>query len=1125
MKGTSSPQACGCCEGVENVTPLSTANRPGLPALAYRAGTHSAFLESMLARLSTLTLEADVEAGRTEAMRPLDQLTTRAASDPAIAMLDAWATVADVLTYYQERIANEGYLLTATERRSILELARLVGYRLRPGVAASVYLAFTLEQNQQVVVPAGTPAQNLPGPGRLKTAGSPEQKQEIVIPAGTRAQSVPGPGELPQSFETSDPLPARAEWNALRPRLERPAYVTLANAQGIDTLYFDGLNNSLKSNDPLLLLFGQDAGQQVLHRIDSVELQAPALRTRVSLQAVTAEAAMGAFVAVLNQVIAGYSSTAPGGATALGVVQQLADLQAQLKQDPAKAAVLLTAKTLPALQGMVQNMPDSFSTLKPWVSGLVADLEKLASNPVTKMALAGDTPSLLAASAAPPSASAADGPPVSGLFGLLGDLAQPPSIQPANALKLKRSPQQIFGAQTDLTPGLLTAVVPKLAGNLYAAWANVAVTPNPDLTSVDVLRVKASLFGHNLPGLPIFERDDTTGLVKITGYSSVSLHDAWPGLLVGSKPQTTIALDAAYDQIKPNSWVVIDRPNLDDKGRVIARIVSFHQVTSVQVVTMSALGLAAKVTELALDPPWLDGMNSDQIETQLRFPALLRGTIVYAQSEKLTLVDEPIDTPICGQEIELGMLADGLQAGRWLIISGERDIPGTEGVKASELVMLAGVTQGVYQVDLGNNETVDLPGDKTHTFLQFADALAYCYKRDTVTIYGNVVKATHGETRKEVLGSGDGRQVWQSFALKQLPLTYISAPTAAGAASTLDVRVNDVLWHETDSLVLLQPDSRAYVTETGDDDKTTIVFGDGQHGARLPTGPENVNAVYRSGMGKPGNVAATKISMLATRPLGVKGVVNPLAATGGADRESRDQARSNAPLAVMALDRLVSVSDYADFARTFAGIGKASAVRLPGVHRDLVHLTIAGAGDIPIDKNSDLYRNLRLALSQNGDPYQPFRLDLREPMLLVISANVRLLPDYHWESVVPQIRGVLLSTFGFERRELGQDVWLSEVIGAIQAVPGVEYVDVDLLDSISETEATDPTLLAQKLAELSGSSDGATGVLTNSGQQERPRQQIAVDLAHVGRDGQVYPAQFAFLSPDLPDTLVLTELS
>ena len=90
-----------------------------------------------------------------------------------------------------------------------------------------------------------------------------------------------------------------------------------------------------------------------------------------------------------------------------------------------------------------------------------------------------------------------------------------------------------------------------------------------------------------------------------------------------------------------------------------------------------------------------------------------------------------------------------------------------------------------------------------------------------------------------------------------------------------------------------------------------------------------MKAKYRSGIGRPGNVKAEQISLLVMRPLGVKAVINPLAASGGADREEIDQARTNAPLAVTAFDRLVSVQDFEDFARTFAGIGKASAVALP----------------------------------------------------------------------------------------------------------------------------------------------------------------------------------------------------
>ena len=258
----------------------------------------------------------------------------------------------------------------------------------------------------------------------------------------------------------------------------------------------------------------------------------------------------------------------------------------------------------------------------------------------------------------------------------------------------------------------------------------------------------------------------------------------------------------------------------------------------------------------------------------------------------------PLQREICGTDewIELDGLYHGLQSGRWLIVSGERtdvidDYGVVPGIRASELVMLAQTKQDVQQLESAGMQTdgyeydyygearQDLPGDKTHTYLQLAKPLAYYYNRDTVTIYGNVVKATHGETRNETLGNGDGSKAFQSFALKQPPLTYVPAATPAGAESTLKVYVNDVEWHETDALAGLAPTDRRFITRTDDDGKTSVIFGNGRAGARVPTGIENVKAVYRNGIGKPGNVQAEQISLLATRPLGVKSVINPIRAS------------------------------------------------------------------------------------------------------------------------------------------------------------------------------------------------------------------------------------------------------
>ena len=114
--------ACGCCDGVQASTPQGVFNRAGLPAVAYRIGTQPDFAASLV-------------AGLTDAGRPrLARLLTREGSDFTLGLIDAFACAADVITFYQERTAQENWLRTAVERESLQELGKLIGYRLRPGV-------------------------------------------------------------------------------------------------------------------------------------------------------------------------------------------------------------------------------------------------------------------------------------------------------------------------------------------------------------------------------------------------------------------------------------------------------------------------------------------------------------------------------------------------------------------------------------------------------------------------------------------------------------------------------------------------------------------------------------------------------------------------------------------------------------------------------------------------------------------------------------------------------------------------------------------------------------------------------------------------------------------------------
>ena len=1195
----------------------------------------------MLARLSSLYFDIpSLDGSRTDRIYPLKQLATRDTGDPSIALLDAWAVVADVLTFYQERIANEGYLRTATERRSILELARLVGYKLRPGIASSVYLAFTVSNDL-----------------------------ESDIPAGTRAQSVPGTGETAQFFETSEKLPARYAWNNLKPRLTRPQVITppatnsvdrapiVTGADVIDTLYFQGVSTNLKTGDALLLVFGGDPGtakrtpQQILRFAESVDPQAGQNRTEVTLVQPPLRIKAGDPISTVGNNVQPFIDAAtvlfPGSDIASSVAKVLQNLIDNVKAiragmpDPRTIAANFILGAIPAVQQSQDIVVKrGFTRLAAWIGHLSQMLRDLAVGlPSAEAVTSGPgAPSFKR------STSTLDVSPLGKLGATLDRLALPPSLQPANAQRLRRTIAQTFSPQSDIAPQLLAAFRPSAASTLYEVWANVE-TP-ASRVEVQAMRVKAKFFASTYPGLPVvdvpIERRNAdspavpsnvsrTRFISPTLGPNAGLPSAWDRLVADQKPVKTIPLDATYDQIKPKSWVAIDRPRFTNAGDPDGRVTTYHSVIDVRTSSMDTqTGFTAKVTLLTLQPPWLTGADgltgADDIATVLSGDAksttVLRDTVVYAQSEPLDIADEPLDTDVEKATIELAELYDGIEPGRWIIVSGSRtDIPNVSGVPASELVMVAAVNQGSqpplsqcaafpsgfipfkaidYTTDANaqgdrlvigtlNDEALEtirklpnptvanqkycepvqlakgvfvnayvpteaerkgrfpdflglfvdpktgLPSSQgeivsltergifawrifsepVHTILTLANGLAYKYDARTVTLYGNVVNATHGQTVAEVLGNGDASQPFQTFALHQPPLTYLPALTPAGAQSTLTVRVNEIAWQEANELASLGPTSRSYITQTDDADKTSVIFGNGEHGARPSSGNVNIKATYRYGIGKPGNVKAQQISQLATRPLGLDGVVNPLPATGGADRDSPNQARRNIPIAVKALDRLVSVEDYADFARAFAGIGKASAARLSDGRRQVLHVTIAGADDIPIDVNSDLYRNLVQALHQLGDPFRPIQVCVRKIQLLVIFAGIKVLADYEWESVESQVRAALLDAFSFDRCELGQSAFLSEAVSLMQGVEGVAYVDVQAFDSVHEDITTE---------ELSSLATRLTA-------PDQPHPYIQAQLARPGDPAavepcrRILPAELAFLTPDIPGTLVLTEIS
>ena len=145
-----------------------------------------------------------------------------------------------------------------------------------------------------------------------------------------------------------------------------------------------------------------------------------------------------------------------------------------------------------------------------------------------------------------------------------------------------------------------------------------------------------------------------------------------------------------------------------------------------------------------------------------------------------------------------------------------------------------------------------------------------------------------------------------------------------------------------------------------------------------------------------------------------------------------------------------------------------------------------------------------------GDPHQPVQFGVRRLKVLVISAGVKIKPDYTWESVAANLRTSLLDLYSFDRRNLGQPAFLSEAVSAMQAVAGVLYVDVRTFDSVSES------VTAEQLATLA-----ATLAVHSFVEAELAH----VDPAATDPAKRILPAELAMLTPDIPDTLILTEIT
>jgi hypothetical protein len=311
------------------------------------------------------------------------------------------------------------------------------------------------------------------------------------------------------------------------------------------------------------------------------------------------------------------------------------------------------------------------------------------------------------------------------------------------------------------------------------------------------------------------------------------------------------------------------------------------------------------------------------------------------------------------------------------------------------------------------------------------------------------VAVTEGETKKDDV-TGNPLKIAESTGL---PDQTIRLPHPKVYVETIQVYVAGEEWLAVDHLLDADAGDRVFETFYDDQGYSWIRFGDGLNGA-IPTLGLEISAKYRVGVGAAGNLAAGRVISLFDALAGVSvemsgGSANlstSTAMTGGADPESNEQIRINAPRAFHSQQRAVTLDDYKNFAVAVPGVSRANAVAnfFSSVTVYIVGPDGGAASTALTDAVQTALRSRSLAgvsVSVGAPTFIPVNIGATGGS----EVAVEVWPTYSRTAVQYQVEQALKSLLSFENVDLGMKLVVAEVYRQIMEIEGVRYVTIPLM--------------------------------------------------------------------------------
>jgi hypothetical protein len=335
-------------------------------------------------------------------------------------------------------------------------------------------------------------------------------------------------------------------------------------------------------------------------------------------------------------------------------------------------------------------------------------------------------------------------------------------------------------------------------------------------------------------------------------------------------------------------------------------------------------------------------------------------------------------------------------------------------------------------------------------------AIVITYQPAAPGNYTGTVTASHGQS---TLGEGIG----VSGGAPNQQYTLFNTPVVDGSVQVfVDEGSGPVLWTYHQRIIDAFSSEAAYTLSVDANSVVTVIFGDDLSG-RIPAPGSVITANYMVGGGAIGNVAPNSLTQMVTGIAQVLSVTNPQAASGGADAETIDHIRIHAPLSITAINRAVSLDDYAALVLNIPQIAKAAAL---STAYNAVNIYIHPAGSFIADVPTLVNRVNLLAPSITNTNYTGYMDDKKMVGTSIVilppqynknnvlqagyvpvnvTVAVQVLPQYHQSVVQGACIAAIQNLFLFSVVDFGSRITLSSLYHALMEVEGVDYVNVTVL--------------------------------------------------------------------------------